>query len=201
LVTSGAEALDRLTLSPPSAVLLDPTLVDMDGLQLCSQLREQTGIAIIVISAEDAEPTVVAALDHGADDYITDACGPEEFLARLRAVLRRAQRAVSTTTSPLVSGALRLDPDRRRVTVSDCEVHLTPREYDLLYYFMSHAGKVLTSPMLLRAVWGPDYDNAQASLRVFVASLRRKLETGGSKPSDIQTIPGVGYRFAASATC
>src|SRR4051812_1988820 len=107
---------------------------------------------------------------HDADDYITDTCGPEEFLARLRAALRRAEAAGPAPAAPLVCGALRLDPDRRRVTVSDCQVHLTPREHALLYYFMSCAGTVIPAATLHRAVWGADSHSGQGSLRVCIAS-------------------------------
>ena len=195
LAASGGEALVRFGLPSPDAVLLDPALPDIDGLDLCQQLRNQSAVAIVCISPASEEARTVAALDRGADDYVTEACSPVEFLARLRAAIRRA---VPTPPSALLeSGTLRLDPGRRQVTLSDRAVHLTPTQYKLLHYFMIHAGKVITTPTLLCAVWGGGYENARPNLRMFIAGLRRKLRVGAGQVNYIQTVPRVGYRFAA----
>ena len=126
LIPSEAETLERVALRPPSAVFLDYARVDTPGLELCHQLRKQSGIAIIVLGAGTPTSAAITALDHGADDYITDACGWAELLARLRAALRRARGTVPPRSAPLVSGVLRLDPDRRRIRVSDNELYLPP---------------------------------------------------------------------------
>jgi hypothetical protein len=139
----------------------------------------------------------VAALDHGADDYIPDTCEPVELLARLRAALRRVRWSVRRPAALLARGVLRLDPDRRRVTVADNELYLPPREYALLHDFMSHAGEVLPLAALQRAVWGMGFGESANSARACIASLRRKLDRAGCPPGVIRTIPGVGYILPA----
>jgi two-component system KDP operon response regulator KdpE len=201
LAGSGEEALGCFGPPPPDAVLLDPALPDVDGLDLCLHIRNQSAVAIICISPASEEARTVEALDRGADDYVTEACSPVELLARLRAAIRRAMP--TPPSSLLKSGPLRLDPIRRQVTLSDRPVHLTPTQYKLLHYFMIHGGKVITTPTLLRAVWGEGYEDARGNLRMFIAGLRRKLEVGSGELNYIQTVPRVGYVFSASgpATC
>ena len=197
LAASGQEGLEQATLRPPAAILLDLMLPDRDGLQLCRELCSWSAAPLIVLSTNNEVQRKVQALDLGADDYITMPFGSHEFLARLRAVLRRARR---DAVPPLLeNGALRFDQANRRVTVAGRDVSLTPTEYELLKYLMAHAGKVITYPTLLRVIWGDEYTNAYATLRVFIAQLRRKIEPDLSRPSYIVTVPRIGYRFLSNA--
>jgi two-component system KDP operon response regulator KdpE len=193
LAASGHEALEHAALVQPDIVVLDPSLPDVDGLQLCRELREWSDVPIIILSADDRERTKVEALDLGVDDYITKPFGKDELVARVRAELRRARR--DPLSPVLESGNLRLDQGSRRVTVGHREVHLTPTEYEILKYLMANAGKVATYPMLLRAVWGDAYVEASPILRVFIAQLRRKIEPDPDRPTYILTEPRIGYRF------
>ena len=197
LATSGDAGLEQAVLQPPAVIILDLRLPDIDGLYLCQELGRSCAASIIVLSAIDDVPLKVQALDLGAEDYITKPFGSDEFLARLRVVLRRARPDVVPPI--LETGALRLDQAHRRVTVAGREVSLTPTEYKLLRYFMTHVGKIITYPILLRAIWGDEYTDAYATLRVFIAQLRRKIEFDLNRPSYILTVPRVGYRFRGQA--
>lgn len=193
---SGAEGLRMASSQPPELVILDLGLPDVDGQEVLQRLREWLTAPIIVLSARDQEAEKVRALDHGADDYVTKPFGVGELLARMRTAIRHAHRvgADATTTS---IGDLKVDLAARLVFVNDQEVHLTPLEYKLLATMLKHAGKVLTHRFLLREVWGPHDSQENHYLRVFVASLRRKLEADPARPRYILTEQGVGYRFAA----
>jgi len=193
---SGSEGLRRAAEQPPDLVILDLGLPDMDGQDALLALRAWYGGPIIVLSARDQEPQKVLALDHGADDYVTKPFGMAELLARMRAALRHARRTAEPT---FACGDLKIDYDSRVVQRSGVEVHLTPLEYKLLVTLTRHAGKVLTHRYLLREVWGPHNAAENHYLRVFVASLRRKLEADPARPRYILTEPGVGYRFAAES--
>jgi two-component system KDP operon response regulator KdpE len=193
LAASGDEALNRAALVRPDLVVLDLMLPDMDGLEICKELREWSTAPIIVLSAKTDERAKVEALNTGADDYLTKPFGLDEFVARVYAALRRATADVPAPI--LGSGELRLDQTRRQVTRRGEEVRLTPTEYEVLRYLMAHAGKVVTYPTLLRAVWGPGYEAAYETLRVFVANLRRKVEPDPEHPTYIRTEARVGYRF------
>ncbi|MER3421735.1 MAG: DNA-binding response regulator [Chloroflexota bacterium] len=191
--TTGQTALAEAARRLPDLVLLDLMLPDLDGREVCRQLRERSSVPIIVLSARGEEQTKVEALDLGADDYLTKPFGTDELLARMRVALRHAARARS---APVVRvDELQLDFDRRRVTVQGREVPLTPKEYDVLKHLVTNAGRVLTHSMILRAVWGPEYAHETQYLRNVVLSLRRKLERDPSHPRYIVTEPGVGYRF------
>jgi two-component system KDP operon response regulator KdpE len=168
-------------------------LPGMSGLEVCAELRRWSPVPILVLSAKGEERDKVEALDIGADDYLTKPFGMGELLARLRAVQRRS--AGGSASPVLECGDLRLDADRRLVTLRGEAVHLTPTEYDVLRYLMASAGKVVTHRTLLRAVWGPAYEDASPTLRVFIAQLRGKIEPDPARPSYIRTEPGVGYRF------
>src|SRR5262245_5850517 len=193
LAASGHEALDHAARDQPDVVVLDPRLPDIDGLQLCRELRAWSDVPIIMVSADSRERTKVAALDLGADDYLTKPFGRDEFMARVRAVLRRAR---PEAPSPMLEcGAVRLDPASRRVTVDQRAVHLTPTEYALLKYLLANTGKVVTSPVLLRVVWGDAYSEATYMLRVYIGHLRRKIEADPNRPTYILTEPWIGYRF------
>jgi two-component system KDP operon response regulator KdpE len=180
----------RLT---PNAIILELNLPDVDGLTLCRDLREWSNAAIIVLSAVAEERIKVEALDLGADDYVTKPFGRNELLARIRAALRRAR---SDPPPPLLkSGGLCVDQLGRLVTLNGRATHLTPTEYEILRYLMANAGRVVTYPTLLRAVWGNAYADATPTLRVFIAQLRRKIESDPNRPIYILTEPRIGYRF------
>jgi two-component system KDP operon response regulator KdpE len=189
---TGKEALTAAAARPPEAVILDLLLPDGSGTDVCRKLREWYSAPIVVLSAVGDEAEKVAALDAGADDYVTKPFGVEELLARLRAALRR------TAPSPepvLEIGELRLDLERRLVTVSGAPVSLTRIEYDLLRLLAQNEGKLLTHPMILREVWGPAYGRESNYLHVYISHLRRKIEPDPARPRYVLTEPGVGYRL------
>jgi len=194
--TTGEEALTLAKGHNPELVLLDLGLPDMDGLEVARKLREWMKAPIIVVSARGQEDDKVRALDEGADDYLTKPFGTGELMARIRVALRHAARAGVTTTEPvIVVGDIRLDLDKRSVTVGEAEVHLTPIEYKLLTCLMKNAGRVLTHRQLLKEVWGPSYATQTQYLRVYMTQLRHKLEHDATRPKYLATEPGVGYRF------
>jgi two-component system KDP operon response regulator KdpE len=196
-VASGGEALAEVGRARPDLLLLDLGLPDLSGLEIVSRLRQQGFEApIVILSVDDQEAQKVQALDAGADDYLTKPFGMNELLARIRAALRRAGGSSRAGPAVLQHGDLRLDLERRQVTVRGEPVHLTPKEYEMLRYLMINVGKLITHRMLLRAVWGAEYEDARQYLHVFVAQLRRKLEQDPVHPRYLLTEPGVGYRFA-----
>jgi two-component system KDP operon response regulator KdpE len=185
----------------PDLVITDLAMPTMGGLELCRRLRDVSQVPIIILSAKGEEKVKVEALDIGADDFVTKPFGIDELLARVRASLRRAKsnsqnEAVRTV---LESGDFRVDLETRSVMVSGSEIRLTPKEFELLAYFLQHAGKVLTHHTLLGAIWGPNYVEQDQYLRVFVANLRKKLEKNASGRHYIITEPWVGYRFVPDA--
>ena len=189
---TAAEALETAALRPPDAVILDLILPDGRGTDVCRQLREWTAVPIIVLSAVGEEREKVAALDAGADDYVTKPFGVDELLARLRAALRRT----SQPGEPVLRlGDLEIDLEKRLVTVSGKPVSLTPHEFALLRLLAQNEGKLLTHPTLLREVWGPSYGRESHYLHVYVSQLRRKLEADPARPRYLLTEPGAGYRL------
>jgi two-component system KDP operon response regulator KdpE len=190
----GAEAMREHDAFKPDLVLLDLMLPDTTGVEVCKQLRRSYQTPIIVLSVVGDEKAKVAALDEGADDYLTKPFGMDELLARVRVALRRgsSDRAQSST---ITAGDLTIDLERRAVHLSGTELHLTPTEYSLLKYLATNAGKVLTHPMILRAVWGADYGEDTHVLRTYINQLREKLGDDPAAPRYIRTDPGVGYRF------
>ncbi len=195
---SGAEGLRAAAGDPPDLVILDLGLPDVDGQDVLTRLREWYTSPIIVLSARDQEAQKVRALDRGADDFVTKPFGIGELLARMRTALRRVQRSGHETTTFTI-GEVRIDLAARLVYRRGQEVHLTPLEYKLLATLIQNAGKVLTHRFLLREVWGPHNVQENHYLRVFVASLRRKLEDDPAQPRYLLTEQGVGYRFAVEA--
>ncbi len=193
---TAAEGLRVATSQPPDLIILDLGLPDADGQEVLSRLREWYTAPIIVLSARDQEAQKVKALDHGADDYVTKPFGTGELLARMRTALRHNNRVGAEATT-LAVGDLRVDLAARLVFRGEKEVHLTPLEYKLLVTMLRQAGKVLTHRYLLREVWGPQDSQENHYLRVFVASLRRKLEDDPAQPRYLLTEQGVGYRMAA----
>jgi two-component system KDP operon response regulator KdpE len=194
---TAAEALDKAALHPPEAVMLDLILPDGSGRDICRRFREWTDVPIIVLSAVGEEREKVAALDAGADDYITKPFGIDEVLARLRAALRRSSRP----GEPVVRvGELEVDLEKRLVTVAGRPVALTPHEFSLLRVLAQNEGKLLTHPALLREVWGPAYGRESHYLHVYVSQLRRKIEPDPARPRYLLTEPGAGYRLVGPAS-
>ncbi|MFZ4854830.1 MAG: response regulator [Desulfuromonadaceae bacterium] len=177
----------------PDVILLDLGLPDLDGIEVIKRIREWSPVPIIVLSVRDREKDKVAALDAGADDYLTKPFGVGELLARIRAALRRS---IQQSPEPVfTNNDLVVDLTRRRVTVNNSDVQLTPTEYDILRLLVTHAGKVLTHGQILKQVWGIAYLEQPHVLRVNVSNLRRKIEADPSRPRHIITEPGVGYRL------
>ena len=193
---SGEEGLRQAASQPPDLIILDLGLPDLDGQDVLQRLREWFTAPIIILSARDQETQKIKALDNGADDYVTKPFGTGELMARMRTALRHANRVGAEATA-ITIGELKVDLAARSVFVSSEQVHLTPLEYKLLVTMLKHAGKVLTHRFLLREVWGPLDSQEYHYLRVFVASLRRKLESDPARPRYILTEQGVGYRFAS----
>jgi two-component system KDP operon response regulator KdpE len=190
---SGQEALSKAAADKPDIIVLDIGLPDINGIEVTRLLRQWTQIPIIILSVRGAESDKIAALDAGADDYLTKPFGVGELLARLRAALRRAAQ---TTSEPVfTSGSLKVDLERRLISVSGSEVQLTPTEYELLRVLITHAGKVLTHRFLLREVWGAEYGEEFHMLHVNISNLRRKIEPDSARPQFIITEPGIGYRL------
>ncbi len=192
---TGADGLIQAATRSPDVILLDLGLPDMDGLEVTRRLREWSNRPVIVLSARGQEADKVAALDAGADDYLTKPFGVEELLARIRVALRHRGAADAPPEATFETGELRIDHVHRVVTLAGHEVHLTPIEYRLLSFMTRNAGRVLTHRQLLVEVWGPGYANQTQYLRVFMLQLRRKLERDSARPRFLRTEPGVGYRF------
>lgn len=186
----------------PDLVITDLAMPNVDGLELCRRLRAVSTVPIIVLSAKGEEKTKVEALDLGADDFVTKPFGIDELLARVRASLRRAKAPASNeaTQTTLDSGDFHVDLETREITVRGKSIHLTPKEFELLVYFIKHSGKVLTHRTLLAALWGGNYVEQNEYLRVFVGNLRKKIEPDAASPRYILTEPWIGYRFDPGQT-
>jgi two-component system, OmpR family, KDP operon response regulator KdpE len=190
--TTGGEALTAAAVRPPDAVILDLVLPDMSGTGVCRELRTWSTMPVIVLSVVGDEDEKVAALDAGADDYVTKPFGLDELLARLRAALRRSE----TAGEPVLEiGELRIDLEAHAVTFDGRSVQLTPHEYSLLTLLARNEGKLLTHQAILRDVWGKAYADESHYLHVYVSQLRRKLEPDPARPRYILTEPGAGYRL------
>jgi two-component system KDP operon response regulator KdpE len=191
----GEEGLAMAAARPPDLVILDLGLPDMDGLEVCTRLREWTQAPIIVLSVRDREGDKVAALDRGADDYLTKPFGIEELLARVRVALRHAAQAQGAVRQVVRAGPVTVDLAERRVTRDGEDLKLTATEHRLLAYLASHAGRVLTHHAILSSVWGPEDADHVEYLRVYIRQLRKKIEQDPDRPQHILTEPGVGYRM------
>jgi two-component system KDP operon response regulator KdpE len=194
IANSGEMALEIMKDWAPSLIITDLSMPSVDGIQLCRTVRAISQVPILVLSVRDNERQKVEALDAGADDYVTKPFGMNELLARVRANLRRLPVGNELATAIEV-GDFRIDTSTRKVTVRGGEVHLTPKEFELLVYLARHPGKVLTHRALLAAIWGGQSTEQVEYLRVFVGQLRKKLEPDASSPRYIMTEPWVGYRF------
>jgi len=190
---SGHSGLSAAAALRPDVILLDLGLPDIDGIEVIRRIREWSQVPIIILSVREREDDKVAALDAGADDYLTKPFGVGELLARIRASLRRS--IIQTSEPVFTSGDLMVDLNLRRVTVADNEIQLTPMEYDLLRLLITHADKVLTHGQILKQIWGVAHQEQPQVLRVTVSNLRKKIEHDPSRPRHITTEPGVGYRL------
>ena len=195
IASDGEAALQTFGDWTPDLVVTDLAMPNMNGLELCRHLRAISRVPIIVLSVRGEEKTKVEALDCGADDYVTKPFGMDELLARIRATLRRAPAVQDESAKILSAGDFRVDIEARRLTIQDKEVHLTPKEYDLLVFFVRNPGKVLTHRTLLAAVWGGNSVEQTEYLRVFIGQLRKKIEPDQATPRYILTEPWIGYRF------
>ena len=192
---TGRDALETFERDKPDLIVLDLGLPDLDGIEVCRRIRATSTVPILVLSARGAEGDKVAALDAGADDYVTKPFGTEELLARIRATLRRIE-SQSPPGDPIVRGDLVIDRERFRVVRQGEELRLTPKEFELLTLLAQSPGRVLTHQTILKAIWGPRATNQPEHLRVLVGALRKKIEQNPAAPEYILTEPWVGYRFA-----
>ncbi len=190
---TGEEALESVRKNKPDLVLLDVNMPGMGGIEACREIRRSSDAPIIMLTVRNAERDKVLALDAGADDYVVKPFGIEELLARIRAALRRY--TPGDALPPFVSKELTLDFERRQLTVRGEEVHLTPKEFDVLKHLIANQGKPLSHRRILQSVWGPDYGEETENLRVVINQLRKKIETDPAHPKFIRTEPWVGYRF------
>ena len=193
---TGREALDLFARERPDLLILDLGLPDMNGIEVCRQVRELADTPILILSARGAEKDKVAALDQGADDYMTKPFGPDELMARVRAALRRSLGHETVLHGQLTRGGLTIDFDRHRVQRGDQEIRLTPKEFELLTLLVTHAGRVLTHRSILKSIWGSPAGDQPEHLRVLVGQLRKKIEPDPARPRYLLTEPWVGYRFA-----
>jgi two-component system, OmpR family, KDP operon response regulator KdpE len=194
---TGEAGLVEAATRQPDLVILDLGLPDLDGLEVIRRLREWTAIPIIILSAREQERDKIAALDAGADDYVSKPFGIGELLARMRVALRHAAQGDNADETTFATGDLAVDLARRQVTLRGEPVHLTPIEYRLLTTLVRYAGRIVTHPQLLKEVWGPNQTDQAQYLRVYVAQLRRKLEQNPARPRYLLTESGVGYRLAS----
>jgi two-component system KDP operon response regulator KdpE len=190
---SGSEALSMVDTQHPDLIILDLVLPDINGVEITRQLRQWTQVPIIIQSVRGSESDKIAALDAGADDYLTKPYGTGELLARIRVAWRHKSHPFEE--SVFVNRALSVDLSNRKVVVSEQEVQLTPTEYDILKAFINHAGRVITHRQLLQTVWGEQYGSELHMLHVNISNLRRKIELDPARPGYIITEPGVGYRL------
>ena len=192
---TAADGLRLVTAQRPDAVILDLGLPDLDGVDVVRQVREWSDVPVVVLSARDHEADKIAALDAGADDYLTKPFGVGELMARLRVALRHGRLRSAPEAPAFDCGDWHVDLAARRVFVGGQEVHLTPTEYRLLQLLIRHAGKVVTHRQLMQEQWGDGLQDAQHTLRVHISQLRRKLEPEPARPRHLLTEPGVGYRL------
>lgn len=191
----GEEALDVFRKWNPDIVITDLFMPRMGGLELCRRIRKTSQVPILILSVKGEERAKVEALDTGADDYVTKPFGMDELFARIRVALRRTSMPVNNETATIEQGDFSIDQSARVVKIRGKEIHLTPKEYDLLLYFIQNPGRVLTHRTLLGAVWGGESVEQSEYLRVFIGQLRKKIEVDPARPQYIVTEPWIGYRF------
>ncbi len=197
IARDGTEALQKINEHPLRLVILDIMMPGLDGREVCRYTRDRSSVPIVILSALHEVDTKIHCLDLGADDYITKPFTIDEFLARIRAVIRRNYRNNSTAKQPstLTKGDVLIDFDKRIVVVAGCEIYLTPKEYDLLKELAMNAGRVLPHIYLLNKIWGSEYGGEKEYLRVYISRLRAKIEPDPANPRYITTHPGIGYLF------
>jgi len=195
VAADGEAALDLFNDWRPALVITDLSMPNMGGLELCRRLRLISTVPIIVLSVKSEERVKVEALDAGADDYVTKPFGMDELLARVRAALRRTSDQSDKGSAIIERGDFSVDPGAHKVLLKGREIHLTPKEFDLLVYLVQHPGTVLTHHKLLGAIWGGNYTEQTEYLRVFIGQLRKKIEADAANPKYILTEPWIGYRF------
>lgn len=193
--SDGEAALDLFNDWSPDLIITDLSMPLMNGLELCREIRRISRTPIIVLSVKGEEKTKVEALDAGADDYITKPFGIDELLARVRAALRRSPDGTAKTETKIEVGNFLVNLETHQILVKNKEIHLTPKEFELLAYLIKNHGKVITHRTLLGAIWGGNFTEQTEYLRVFLGNLRKKIEPNPSKPVYILTEPWVGYRF------
>ncbi len=191
----GMSALDTFRDWHPDLIITDLQMPEMDGIELCREVRKSSKLPIIVLSVKGEERTKVAALDAGADDYVLKPFGIDELLARVRAALRRSPEVARETEAKLEDGDFVIDPSTREVLVKGESIHLTPKEFDLLVFLFQNRNKVITHRAILTAIWGGNFTEQTEYLRVFIGQLRKKVEKKPSQPRYLRTEPWVGYRF------
>jgi two-component system KDP operon response regulator KdpE len=194
IANDGRSGLETFRAWAPDLLITDLSMPGFDGLELCSRIRQLSEVPILVLSVNEDEPTKVKALDFGADDFVTKPFGMAELNARVRALLRRTASPLENETEIEV-GDFKIDPQQRRVEVAGKLVHLTPKEFDLIQFFLANRGKVLTHRAILSAIWGSGSREQPEYLRVFIGNLRKKLEPDSRAPKYLKTEPWIGYRF------
>jgi two-component system KDP operon response regulator KdpE len=195
LATDGQAGYRTFQTWPPDLIITDLAMPNITGLEFCTRVRQTSTVPILVLSVKGEESVKVQALDAGADDYVTKPFGMDELLARVRALLRRSKPIPESSEAAFQSGDFMIEPQQRRITVRGREIHLTPKEYDLLIFFLSHPARVLTHRFILTAVWGSSSSEQPQYLRVFIGQLRKKIEADPGSPRYIVTEPWIGYRF------
>ena len=198
LAATAADALRLVAEQAPDVIILDLGLPDLEGTEVCRRVRATSAVPIVVLSARGAEADKVQALDLGADDYVTKPFGPEELLARIRVSLRRTSAEGAAEAGRLTVGALVIDYDRRRVSLADDEIRLTPKEFELLSLLARNHDRVLTHKTILKAIWGPHAVEQPEHLWTLIGQLRKKIEPDPGNPRYLLSEPWVGYRFATS---
>lgn len=192
---NGEQGIAMAVAQPPDVIILDLTLPDMSGFEVCEQIREWSRVPIIILSVRDSEKDKVTALDKGADDYLTKPFGIEELLARIRVALRHSEQSIGNKESVIRAGSVTVDLARHIVTRSGVEIQVTATEFNLLAYLAAHADRVLTHQAILTHVWGFSEMDHTEYLRVYIGQLRKKIEANPNDPQILLTEPGVGYRF------
>jgi len=195
---NGEDGIALAASQSPDVIILDLTLPDMDGIQVCEQIREWSGVPIIVLSVRDGERDKVAALDKGADDYLTKPFNIEELMARIRVALRHSSQSIGNKETVIKAGSLSIDLARHITTLNGEELKLTATEFKLLSYLAAHADRVLTHQAILVHVWGFEESEHIEYLRVYIGQLRKKIEIDPDDPQVLVTDPGIGYRFKTS---
>ena len=195
----GDEALTKTRQGHPDLIVLDIMLPYVDGLEVCRQIRRESGVPIIMLTAKDGELERVVGLELGADDYVTKPFSPRELVARVRAILRRTAPAPDGSTEPLAIGGLALDPATHEASLNSRPVDLTAKEFDLLKLLMSHPNRVFTRDFLLEHIWGYDYYGSTRTVDMHISRLREKIEDDPASPRFIITVRGVGYKFKGAS--